>query len=243
MPVVKLVKDAELVLINNTQLSELPQFEIENGKRVRLLVRDNPQLDTTQLLKECERKRCSPRVFNLVQMPYSCSYRRPLPSTCKNVTDDIDITNDDISAAVEVLYGTLIVKNSNWTQFPNMKNLRLVEQRPSKPVLVIEDNELLRDLDALFDIQFSIRDRKTAVIIKNNPELCFNEKYSNNSFANRYAVQVKFLLDYGDVYFPCLVDKFKSVIFVNISAHVSYDPYILIKTYQCDFSCISLRYL
>lgn len=62
--------DAELVLVNNRELTTLPEFEIENSRTVRLVIQDNPKLDTTQILEECMRKRCPPRIFNSIQMPF-----------------------------------------------------------------------------------------------------------------------------------------------------------------------------
>ncbi|CAJ0604358.1 unnamed protein product [Cylicocyclus nassatus] len=188
MSIVKLVKDAELILVENPLLERIPHFEIENGRRILLDVRNNPLLDTTQLLEECKRKRCPPRIINSVQMPYSCTYTASptLPSACTNVSDDIDIKEEDLDTTVEVLYGTLMLRSSNWTSFPKLKNLRRIVQRPGKAALVIEDNQILRDLDAVFDIDFSIRDFKTAVKIENNPELCLRRNYSNNPFAQKF---------------------------------------------------------
>ncbi|EYC42353.1 hypothetical protein Y032_0534g3065 [Ancylostoma ceylanicum] len=69
-PKVTLPKDAEIFIVNNRRLKTLPNFEIENGKRLRLFIQDNPRLNTTQLLQECKRKRCPPRIVNSIQMPF-----------------------------------------------------------------------------------------------------------------------------------------------------------------------------
>ncbi|RCN43374.1 hypothetical protein ANCCAN_10638 [Ancylostoma caninum] len=77
------------------------------------------------------------------------------------------------------------------SSFPKLKNLRLIKQRPREPVLVIEDNPKLYDLEALYDMNFSVHDFKRAVRISNNPNLCIAEDYRDEPFTKKYLSSVR----------------------------------------------------
>ncbi|EYC42349.1 hypothetical protein Y032_0534g3062 [Ancylostoma ceylanicum] len=134
----------------------------------------------------------------------ACRFSRPLRQECRRISDTIDLKENDVDAdQVEILYGTLMLKNSKMTSFPKVKNLRLVEQRPKEPVLVIEDNPKLHDLEALYNMTFSVHDFKTAVKITNNPNLCIAKDYKDEPFRKTYLGSVR----------TCSADKLLDLLF------------------------------
>ncbi|KAK6751040.1 hypothetical protein RB195_002796 [Necator americanus] len=204
---VRLAKDAELFLVNNTRLEKLPDFDIEDGKRIKLKIIGNPQLNTTQLLQECRMKRCRARTVNSIQMPFTCAFEQPLPKRCKNISGTVYLKGGDESVQqIEIIYGTLALVNSNMTSFPKLEKLRLIQQRIARPVLVIENNSNLHELDELFGLNFSILHPKKAVRIENNRNLCIGRNYSHELFAIQYLHSVRTC---GSTVLPNLLLSFK----------------------------------
>ncbi|KAL6737688.1 hypothetical protein Aduo_011312 [Ancylostoma duodenale] len=117
----------------------------------------------------------------------ACLFSHPLRKECRRVTDKVDLKENDVDVnKVEILYGTLMLRNSSMTSFPKLENLRLIEQRPREPVLIIENNPRLHDLEALYYLNFSVHDSKRAVKIANNPSLCIPKDYRDDPFTKRY---------------------------------------------------------
>ncbi|KAK6752133.1 hypothetical protein RB195_003510 [Necator americanus] len=189
---VELPKDSSLDIFDNPLLEKLPNFTIVDGRRVKLFILNNHRLDTSQLLEECKKKRCDPGTFRTIQMPFTCSYRQPLPYDCRFIFDNIDLKETDNRSLdqIEVVYGTLTLRGSNLTSFPRLKNLRQLGQNSGMPMLVIENNPKLTDLTALFELNMKVDDMRTAIAISGNPKLCIGKKQAKEPFVIKYLTTV-----------------------------------------------------
>ncbi|WKY08624.1 hypothetical protein Q1695_007840 [Nippostrongylus brasiliensis] len=169
--------DSAFILINNKNLVKIPRVKFV--KSFNTTVDGSPNLDTTQLINECDRRRCSREAKSRIQKPFSCDYRNPLPARCRNVVGSINVQlTDPAFQQIESLKGTLILQGSNLTKFPQMRNLKYLDQKGTKPVLIIQNNAQLRDLRALFKVE--INADRDAVVFKNNPRICLTDEQIEN---------------------------------------------------------------
>ncbi|KHJ82091.1 receptor L domain protein, partial [Oesophagostomum dentatum] len=117
--------------------------------------------------------KCSNATINKIQKPYTCTFSLPLSPGCRFIFGDVDLQGYDESLdQIEVIYGTLILDGTNMTSFPKLPNLRRLVQNPGKPLLVVENNQQLTDMKALYNTTLDIDDIKNAVRISGNPKLC-----------------------------------------------------------------------
>ncbi|KAL6737691.1 hypothetical protein Aduo_011314 [Ancylostoma duodenale] len=189
---VYLPKGATLEITDNANLRHLPDFVIADGNDINLIILGNPKLDTTQLLNECKAKGCKDQTLRTIQVPYSCRAITPLPKLCHVLFGTVPLDKYDKSwDVVEVVHGTLSLQNSELTSFPKMEKLVEVEQVANMPVLIIENNANLQDVEALFKIDFDVKTKENAVKIKANPKLCLDENDTVHPFATEFLSNVK----------------------------------------------------
>ncbi|RCN43371.1 hypothetical protein ANCCAN_10635, partial [Ancylostoma caninum] len=183
---------ATLEITDNANLRHLPDFIIADGNDVNLTILGNPKLDTTQLLSECKAKGCKDQTLSKIQVPYSCRAISPLPKACHVLFGTVPLNKYDKSwDIVEVVHGTLSLKNSDFASFPKMEKLVEVEQVANMPVLVIEDNANLQDMEAVFKIDFDVKKKENAVEVNANPQLCIGENDAMHPFAVEFLKNVK----------------------------------------------------
>ncbi|EYC37345.1 hypothetical protein Y032_0801g2421 [Ancylostoma ceylanicum] len=189
---VYLPKGATLEITDNAYLRELPEFIIADGKDVNLVILGNPKVDTTQLLNECKAKGCTDQTLSTIQVPYSCKATSPLPKECHVLFGTVPLNRYDKSwDNVEIVHGTLSLQNSGLDSFPKMEKLVKVEQVANTPVLVVENNANLRDVDALFKINFNVKKKENAVRVNANPKLCIEKNNAVLPFAAEFLNDVK----------------------------------------------------
>ncbi|EYC33689.1 hypothetical protein Y032_0002g931 [Ancylostoma ceylanicum] len=189
---VYLPKGATLKITDNAYLRKLPDFIIADGKDVNLVILGNPKVDTTQLLNECKAKGCTDQTLSTIQVPYSCKATSPLPKECHVLFGTVPLNRYDKSwDNVEIVHGTLSLQNSGLDSFPKMEKLVKVEQVANTPVLVVENNANLRDVDALFKINFNVKKKENAVRVNANPKLCIEKNNAVLPFAAEFLNDVK----------------------------------------------------
>ncbi|KAK6057124.1 hypothetical protein COOONC_05360 [Cooperia oncophora] len=190
-------------LIDNDKLETLPLFAMTDGRFVDITIRGNPRMNTNQLREECLKKNCQPNTMNNIQESFTCPLEKPARKVCKVVSSNIDLTKyESAYDQIEVVVGTLSLKESNVSSFPKMKHLVLLKQPEKGPVLVIEDNPKLNSLSALYKLEIQLRDGEKAddaISIGNNPKLCIDEISAVEPFVIKYLSRVpicEFMFNY-----------------------------------------------
>lgn len=184
-------KDVSVTIMNNQRLEHLPRFNFLDATTTQLFITGNPKLNTTQIEEDCKALKC--KSGTIIQPPFSCNFPPPQNAKCRNFYGRINVGEADSKQLdkVELLRGSIQLTRSNITEFPLLRNLKTLEQVDSFPVITIRQNPKLIGVEPLYNVDLKTNNESTAVVLEDNPLLCYNKRQANQPFVAKFMKGVK----------------------------------------------------
>ncbi|VDP19506.1 unnamed protein product [Heligmosomoides polygyrus] len=124
---------------------------------------------------------------------HPCNFPPPQNAKCRNFYGRINVGEADSKQLdkVELLRGSIQLTRSNITEFPLLRNLKTLEQVDSFPVITIRQNPKLIGVEPLYNVDLKTNNESTAVVLEDNPLLCYNKRQANQPFVAKFMKGVK----------------------------------------------------